>query len=59
MLESRICLKPLVTPKSATLLRLYRHYQNRLLPFAGGILDQPAQYQQAMELIEGALNDAG
>lgn len=47
----------MVTAKSNMLLRLYRHYQNQLLPFAGGILEQPAQYMQAMELIESALHE--
>lgn len=49
----------MVTPKSNMLLRLYRHYQNNVLPFAGGILEQPAQYMRAMEIIEGALNGQG
>jgi len=34
------------------LLRLYKHYKNNILPFAGGILDQPNVFQEAMEIIE-------
>lgn len=50
---SNICLKPMVTEGSKFMLRLYRHYQNNILPFGGGILDQPNIYVQAMELIDG------
>lgn len=51
-LESRTCLLPMVDESSRQLLRLYGHYKNGLLPFAGGILDQPAVFGEAMELIE-------
>lgn len=33
-------------------MRLYTHYKNGLLPHAGGVMDQPAGYLEAMELIE-------
>ena len=36
-LESRTCLLPMITPLSHRLMRLYGHYKNHLLPFAGGV----------------------
>lgn len=42
--------------QSLQFLRLYGHYKNHLLPHAGGLLDQPNVYLQAMEIIEGAVN---
>lgn len=36
------------------LLRLNTHYQQKLLPFSGGLLEQPNYYLEAMETIEGA-----
>ena len=50
-LESHTCLLPMITPLSHQLLRLFGHYKNHLLPFAGGLHDQPAVYTEAMELI--------
>jgi len=32
-------------------MRLYRHYKNNVLPYAGGILDQPQVYAEAMEVL--------
>lgn len=55
MLESRICPKPMVTERSHLLLDLYRHYDNRHLLVAGGLMDQPAAYLQAMQIIAGAV----
>ncbi len=37
---------------SNQLLKLYGHYKNQLLPFAGGLYDQPATYTEAMEIID-------
>ena len=51
-LESRTCLLPMITPLSHRLMRLYGHYKNHLLPFAGGVYDQPALYAEAMEIID-------
>lgn len=50
-LESRTCLLPMITPMSNELMSWYGHYKNRLLPFAGGLYDQPALYTEAMQLI--------
>jgi hypothetical protein len=36
------------------MLRMHGHYQQNLLPFAGGLLDQPNHYLESMEIIEGA-----
>ncbi len=57
VIRSRTCLLPMVTPASRFLLRLYRHYDKRLLPYGGGLLDQPNYYLEAMEIIETTLND--
>jgi hypothetical protein len=51
-LESRTCLLPMVDEGSRELLRLYGHYKNGLLPFGGGILEQPALYDEAMAYID-------
>lgn len=42
----------MVDDDSIELRRLYVHYKNGLLPFDGGLLDQPDYYLQAMELLE-------
>ena len=51
MIESRTCLLPMITPASRLMLRLYGHYRARLLPHAGGLLDQPNYYIEAMEIL--------
>jgi len=51
-LESRTCPLPMITDFSRALLRLYAHYKNQLLPFAGGLYDQPNLYTEAMETID-------
>ncbi|MCK7495180.1 MAG: hypothetical protein MZW92_31865 [Comamonadaceae bacterium] len=51
-LESRTCLLPMITDASRERMRLYRHYKNHLLPLAGGVLDQPNAYLEAMEVID-------
>lgn len=51
-LESRTCLLPMVKDESRELLRLYGHYKNGVLPHGGGILDQPAMYDEAMAHID-------
>lgn len=53
MLESRTCLLPMITPASRFFVRLYRHYKNKILPYAGGILEQPQLYVEAMEVLAG------
>jgi hypothetical protein len=34
------------------ILNLYVHYKNNILPYSGGILEQPAPFVQAMQIIE-------
>lgn len=51
-LESRTCLLPMITGESNEYMRLYSHYKNHLLPFGGGLYDQPAVYREAMEIID-------
>ena len=49
----------MITPQSRYLQRLYGHYKNRLLPYAGGLLNQPNYYLEAMELISAIGGDNG
>jgi hypothetical protein len=51
--HSRTCPLPLVSATSNQMIRLYRHYKAGRYPFAGGLLDQPNFYIDAMEVIEG------
>lgn len=51
VIESRTCLLPMITPASRFLLRLYGHYKSRILPGAGGLLDQAHHYVEAMEIL--------
>ena len=52
MIETNRCLRQLVTPASWEFIRMYRHYKNGILPLAGGLLDQPARFVDAMEIID-------
>lgn len=56
VIESRVCLLPMVTPWARQMLALYDHYKNNHLAIAGGVLDQPAGYLEAMRVIDGAVN---
>ncbi len=58
IIDTNICLKPMVTSKSLGFLKMYTHYKNRLLPYSGGILDQPYSYIRAMEIIESELGSS-
>lgn len=49
VIESRTCLLPMITPQSRFLLRMHEHYKHRILPYKGGLLDQPHYYAEAME----------
>jgi len=42
----------MVTAQSVSFIDLFLHYRNNILPFAGGILDQPNGYMQAMQTID-------
>lgn len=50
--ELKTCLLPMITPMSRELLKLHMHYRAGYLPLSGGILDQPAGFLRAMEIIE-------
>jgi hypothetical protein len=51
-LSSATCLRWLVTSRSVSLLRLYNQYKQNILPLAGGWLDQPNLFANAMEIID-------
>jgi len=55
VIDSNVCLKPMITQASMFYLRMHSHYKNGVLPYSGGLLDQPAVYLQAMELIDSIL----
>lgn len=57
--ESRTCLLPMVEPEIAELVQLHGFYRDGLLPFSGGVLEQPAYYLEAMRLVAAAVNDDG
>lgn len=54
MIESNVCLLPMISADSHRFLRLHKHYDKGLLPHAGGICDQPNLYIEAMECLEHA-----
>ena len=42
----------MVTEQDIWLLEMYAHYKNGVLPFAGGLLNQPNIYVEAMGVID-------
>lgn len=56
VIKSRTCLLPMITDESRYYLNLHVHYRNNILPFSGGILEQPNIYMKAMEIIEAHSN---
>jgi hypothetical protein len=56
VIESRTCLLPMISEWSRLMVRLWGHYRQHVLPFAGGLMDQPASFMEAMEIIEGTNN---
>lgn len=58
VVESRTCLLPMLDPEYIGLVDLHHHYQSHVLPFAGGVLEQPAFYLDAMMLITNAIGEA-
>lgn len=56
VISSRTCLLPMITPESYAWLRLHTHYKEGYLPRAGGILDQPNKFMEAMEVLNRAYN---
>lgn len=43
----------MLTDFTSAMLDLYGHYQNQILPFSGGIYEQPNAFQQAMNILDG------
>lgn len=54
MYDLNTCPTKLVTEASVAWLRLYRFFRRGFLPFSGGLLEQPARFLDAMEVIDGA-----
>lgn len=46
----------LITAKSLAMIQLHQHYRNAILPYGGGIYDQPNAYIEAMQIIDGRLS---
>lgn len=59
MERSRICPATMVTADSREWLGLRPHYMNGFLAVAGGVLDQPNAYLEAMALIDHWVNKDG
>jgi hypothetical protein len=55
VIKSKVCLKPMITDRSAMFIRMYRN-KDRGNPFAGGYFEQPNLYIEAMEVIEGVIS---
>lgn len=51
VIESNVCLLPMITPESRFLLRLHEHYKSGHMARDGGILEQPNFYLEAMEVL--------
>ena len=50
--KSKTCLLPQITERTNYFFRLHKHYQNGVMPFSGGLLDQPAVFIEAMDIID-------
>ena len=46
----------MVTPFSSEMLRLYRFWKEGVLPFAGGLYDQPEIIARAMAAVQARLD---
>ena len=57
LITSRQCLRQLVPHETWHWIDLYQHYQSRILPYAGGVLDQPAAFMRAMQIIQDQSSD--
>lgn len=57
VIESKVCLKPMVTQESMFYFKLHKHYLKGNLWAAGGVSDQPAVYLQIMELFDSLLKE--
>lgn len=57
VIESSICLLPMITPRTQYLIDLYGHYKRGYLYRAGGIGDQPNYYNNSMSILSGQDGD--
>jgi len=51
VIETNVCLLPMITPESRFLLRLHDHYKKGHMAREGGILEQSNFYLEAMEIL--------
>lgn len=49
------CPMPQITDQSLELIKLHNHYRQGVLPWSGGLYEQPKGYLDAMEIIESNL----
>lgn len=56
VIETNVCLLPMVTNFSRVMLDMYGHYEKGYLPAGGGMLDQPNAFVEAMQIIDGQMN---
>lgn len=52
VVKTAFCLRKTTPAWAWSMVGLWRHYRNGVLPFAGGLYDQPAGYLLAMEFID-------
>ena len=57
VIESDVCLLPMITERSLLFIKLHRHYQNRILFDGSGLMEQPNVYLEVMEQLETAANE--
>ncbi len=57
--EGPVCPKGGVESFESTLVNYYGHYKNNILPFSGGLLDQPAILGPAMNIIDQVYSEYG
>ena len=56
--ELRVCPLPMVGADEAALLKFWPHWQANRMPEAGGLLDQPAGFVEAMDRIRRHMDAA-
>lgn len=52
VIKTQKCLRKMITQESADFYSLYKHYQNGVMPYSGGLFEQPNAYLEAMDLID-------
>ncbi|MEA3225401.1 MAG: hypothetical protein U9Q07_05580 [Planctomycetota bacterium] len=53
------CYMKYVSPDVSTVLTLHDHFRNGCMPFAGGVMDQPAVLLDAFNLVSLYMAEAG